>query len=109
MRTHAVNVTHLVFGLAFLGLAGCWALTEAGVVDARASWLLPLVLVVAGAVGLVAALARGINGAPAEYLPVDAWDTDAGTSGDTFEPADTAGPEATDGEDPEDGEPTRVL
>jgi hypothetical protein len=61
MRTHPANVIHLVFGLAFLGIAAAWALTEAGVVDARAGWLLPLVLVVAGAVGLVASLTRGLN------------------------------------------------
>jgi hypothetical protein len=58
MRTHAVNVTHLVLGLVFLGIAGTWALSAGGVVDLEARWLLPMVLVLAGAAGLVAAMAR---------------------------------------------------
>ncbi len=80
MRTHAVNVMHLVFGLVYLGIAGIWALSAAGVVDSgRMEWLLPLVLVVAGAAGLVASVARGFgrstpdeadeNGSP---MPMDA-------------------------------------
>lgn len=61
VRTHPVNVSYLVIGLLFLGLAGSWALREAGVVDlAEVRWLMPLTLVVAGLVGLVAAAWRGL-------------------------------------------------
>ncbi len=58
MRTHAVNVTHLVLGLVFLGVAGTWALSASGAVELEARWVLPLVLVLAGGAGLVAATAK---------------------------------------------------
>lgn len=51
--THPVDIGHLVMGLAFLGIAGVWALIEAEVVtgdDTR--WLMPLPWVIGGAVGL---------------------------------------------------------
>lgn len=58
---HPVNVSYLVVGLVFLGLAASWALREAGVVDlAEVRWLLPLALVVAGLVGLAASAVRGL-------------------------------------------------
>ncbi|HYO39923.1 MAG TPA: hypothetical protein VER39_09725 [Nocardioidaceae bacterium] len=60
--THRLNVTYLVVGLVFLGIAGTWALRTAGVVDTRQlGWLLPLLLVVAGAAGLVAGAAKGLR------------------------------------------------
>jgi hypothetical protein len=63
MKTHPLNVSYLVIGLAFLGIAGSWALHQAGVIDgADVEWLLPLTLVVAGAVGLAAFAARGLGG-----------------------------------------------
>lgn len=56
MKTHPLNISSLVVGLIFLGLAGAWALRESGAVDADAArWILPLLLVVAGAVGIGAA------------------------------------------------------
>lgn len=61
-RTHPVNVSYLVVGLVFLGIATSWALRQAGVVDlAEVRWLLPLTLVVAGVVGLVAATVKGLS------------------------------------------------
>lgn len=57
---HPVNVGHLVMGLAFLGLAGVWALLGSDVVDDRdLRWLMPLPWVVAGAAGLVATTLSG--------------------------------------------------
>jgi hypothetical protein len=56
-----VNTTYLVVGLVFLGLAGAWALRETGVMDRDGlAWLLPMILVVAGAAGLVATVAKGV-------------------------------------------------
>jgi hypothetical protein len=61
MKTHPLNVSYLVVGLAFLGIAGSWALREAGVIDGESvTWLLPLTLVVAGGVGLVAFAMKGL-------------------------------------------------
>jgi hypothetical protein len=52
---HPLSVAHLVAGLVFLGVAVSWLLRETGVVEAEATgWFLPLTLVVAGAVGLLA-------------------------------------------------------
>ena len=51
-RTHPLNVSYLVVGLVFLGLAGSWALREAGVVDlGEVRWLFPVTLVAAGCGG----------------------------------------------------------
>jgi hypothetical protein len=58
-----LNVSYLVMGLVFLGIAGTWALHETGVVDgADVEWLVPLTLVVAGVLGLVAFATRGVRG-----------------------------------------------
>ena len=60
-RTYPLNVSYLVVGLVFLGLAASWALKEAGVVDlAEVRWLFPLTLVLAGVIGLVAMAAKGL-------------------------------------------------
>lgn len=62
MRTHPLNVSYLVVGLVFMGLAGSWVLREAGVIDlGEVRWLLPLTLVVAGAIGLIAVAAKGLR------------------------------------------------
>lgn len=62
MKTHPLNVSYLVVGLIFLGIAGSWALRETEVIDvAEVQWLLPLTLVMAGVIGLVAFAAKGIS------------------------------------------------
>ena len=59
--TRPLNVSYLVVGLVFLGIAGSWALRASGVVGAAdVQWLLPLVLVGAGVIGLVAFTAKGL-------------------------------------------------
>jgi cytochrome c oxidase subunit IV len=67
---HPVNVTHLVMGLVFLGIAASWVLRQLEVIDADGwRWALPAILVLAGAAGLVAAVAKGLGrdrSAPAE-------------------------------------------
>jgi hypothetical protein len=56
---HAVNIGHLVMGVALLGLAIIWALLESDVASASdLRWLLPMPWVAAGAVGLVATAPR---------------------------------------------------
>jgi len=58
--THPLNVSYLVVGLVFLGIAGFWALRVTGTVDqADGRWLAPLLLVAAGAAGLVGFAAKG--------------------------------------------------
>ena len=59
---HALNVTYLVLGLVFLGLAGSWALRESGVVVLEdVQWLLPLTLIAAGVAGLAAVAAKSLR------------------------------------------------
>ncbi|HEX6247975.1 MAG TPA: hypothetical protein VFZ64_08920 [Nocardioidaceae bacterium] len=61
-RTHPLNVSYLVVGLVFLGIAASWALRETGVVDlSEVRWLLPLTLVVAGLVGVAAMMVKGLR------------------------------------------------
>ncbi len=57
-----VSVPHLVMGLVFLGLAGSWLLHQIGVIESvEVEWMLPLILVVAGAAGLLASMAKGLT------------------------------------------------
>jgi hypothetical protein len=61
-KTHPLNVSYLVVGLIFLGISGSWALRASGAVDPGGiEWLIPAVLVAAGAIGLVAFAAKGIS------------------------------------------------
>ena len=56
---HPVNILHLVFGVAFLGLVVNWALIESGTVGVHGlRWLLPIPWVAAGAAGLIATAPR---------------------------------------------------
>lgn len=60
--THPLNVSYLVVGLVFLGISGAWGMRTADIIDNNdVGWLLPLVLVVAGAVGLAAFAAKGLT------------------------------------------------
>jgi hypothetical protein len=62
VKTHPLSVSYLVVGLVYLGIAGSWALHAGGVIDnAQAGWVLPLVLVLAGVIGLVAFAARAAS------------------------------------------------
>jgi hypothetical protein len=56
---HPINVLHLVFGVAFLGMVVNWALIESGAVETSGlRWLLPIPWVAAGAAGLIATAPR---------------------------------------------------
>ena len=57
---HAVNIGHLVMGVAFLGLVAIWALIEGDVVATdNLRWLLPVPWVLAGIAGLWASTRSG--------------------------------------------------
>jgi hypothetical protein len=72
-----VNVGYLVVGLVFLGIAGVWALRQTGVVDShQLGWLLPLTLVAAGAIGLVAIAARSLTRNRGGAVPLGDRDDD---------------------------------
>lgn len=59
---HPLSTAHLVAGLVFLGIALSWALEERGVIDTDGGpWVLPVVLVIAGAAGLLASVAKAIT------------------------------------------------
>lgn len=88
-----LNVSYLVMGLVFLGIAGTWALHETGVVDgADVEWLVPLSLIVAGVLGLVAFATRGLRGrrtpdgtTSADDTGHDPYDTYDTTTFDTYD------------------------
>jgi hypothetical protein len=75
--THPLNVTYLVVGLIFLGISGSWALRTAGIIDNRdVGWLLPLVLVTAGVVGLAAFASKSLGRTRDDDDPDDLDDLD---------------------------------
>jgi len=81
--THPLDVSYLVVGLVLLGIAGTWALRAADVVDSdQIGWLLPLVLVGAGVVGLVAFTAKGVSRRRQERTAYDDGPVDDGWSPD---------------------------
>jgi hypothetical protein len=84
--THPLNVTYLVVGLVFLGIAGTWALRSAGLANTREmGWLIPLMLVSAGAVGLLGSTAKSLR----RTRRTDELDDPDDTYGyvDTFDPS----------------------
>ncbi len=59
MRRHRTDPISLAFGLLFLGVAGWWGLTRFVHLGFQpAGWIIALVLIVVGGVGLVGALRR---------------------------------------------------
>ncbi|HEX2175746.1 MAG TPA: hypothetical protein VHG70_07525 [Nocardioidaceae bacterium] len=69
-QRHPLEIGPLVFGLVFLGIVAAWALFELDVVSgASAAWILPVVLIVAGALGVVLAATKPQRTRP-EYTPV---------------------------------------
>jgi hypothetical protein len=59
---HSVKITHLVFGLLFLGVAVVWALVVGDVINEDdLAVIAPAILIVAGVVGLAASLASARN------------------------------------------------
>jgi hypothetical protein len=53
----------LVFGLVFLGVAALWALVQSDLLSLPDAWVVgPVVLVVAGLVGIAVTLRRGNRG-----------------------------------------------
>lgn len=58
-RRHPLDIASLVFGLIFLGIVAAWGLFELDVVSgADSAWILPIVLIGAGALGVVLAATK---------------------------------------------------
>ena len=58
-----VRIGYLVIGLIFIGLSTNWLLHESGVIeDDGGHWFIPATLLIAGLVGLVGSLGKGIAG-----------------------------------------------
>lgn len=56
---HPLEIAPLVFGLIFLGIVVAWGLFQLDVVSgADAAWILPIVLITAGALGIVLAATK---------------------------------------------------
>lgn len=97
-----LQVGYLVVGLVFLGIASAWALRAGGVVDtSQMQWLIPLVLVAAGVVGLVAFGARNVRRGHDRTLD----ETDEQTYDQTYDHQTYDAP----GNQPDDTEPTLPI
>lgn len=71
MQRHATDVVSLVFGVIFTGFTLVWLLNVTDLIDFEQAWLAgPVILVAAGAVGLLTALRpparRGVAPQPTE-------------------------------------------
>lgn len=76
-RPRGLKVTHLVVGLVYLGIVASWALGENGTIGwSHAAYVFPSVLVIAGLLGLVAALAGRRPHTPSTRLDTDTDDSD---------------------------------
>jgi hypothetical protein len=81
VKRHDADAVSLVFGLIFVGLALGWVLVRASVVDVGdLQFAGPILLVLAGAVGLVVSLRRGrrterLDGWTADELAEDTDET----------------------------------
>lgn len=63
MQRHEVDPVSLTFGLIFLGIANAWLMVETGAADvAGLRWFFPVLLLGAGAAGVVSSLLRGRRG-----------------------------------------------
>ncbi len=71
--TRPLSITHLVFGLVFLGIASVWAIGKATDADLGHTAVgLPAVLILAGVIGLVAAVAGSRQRRPVATEPIEA-------------------------------------
>jgi hypothetical protein len=67
VKRHEADAVSLVFGLIFVGLAAGWALSRANLVDfADLQFAGPILLIAAGAIGLIVSLRRGRQAQVAE-------------------------------------------
>jgi hypothetical protein len=70
LRRHAPDVVSLVFGVVFAGLAAIWLLNETDVINNDGAWLAgPVILIVAGVLGLVLAVRPSRAAAEAPPAP----------------------------------------
>jgi hypothetical protein len=102
-QRHPLEIGPLVFGLIFLGIVTAWGLFELDVVTGTdTAWILPIVLIAAGALGVALAATRSRRAeppghemyAPTPYAPTPADDdlvTDTGHDTDQMtDPHDTS-------------------
>jgi hypothetical protein len=83
IRTHPLNVSYLVIGLVFLGISGSWALRQTGVVAVdEIRWLLPLMLVAAGVIGLIAFAAKSVSRRDSTPVDEQTWTYDDNDTGE---------------------------
>jgi hypothetical protein len=77
LHRHATDVVALVFGLVFAGITAVWLLNVSDVIDLEQAWLAgPVILIVAGAVGLGFALRPGRTPPPPATEMTDATEID---------------------------------
>ena len=71
---HPLNVSHLVVGLVLLGIAGQWAADHAGWTNGN-NYVLPVMLVAAGVIGLAAFAFRGVTNRTTTPTDIDNQET----------------------------------
>jgi hypothetical protein len=91
---HPLDIAPLVFGLIFLGVVVAWGLFELDVIDVGdAAWILPVVLLAAGTLGIALAATKPRRTRTAYAVaptpsPSD-WPSPATQATETFDTTDT--------------------
>ena len=68
LHRHAPDVVSLVFGTLFAGFTAIWLLSETDVIDYQQAWLAgPVILIIAGVLGLSVALRPSPSCRPSSY------------------------------------------
>ena len=94
MRKHPLDLTSLLAGLVFIGLAAVYLIAAATGNEVDSSWVLPIALVALGLAGLVGGITRAVrrpDDAPAkgDDVDTDAASTDGPTETDEKSPSST--------------------
>lgn len=88
LTKHSTDMVSLISGAIFLGVTGTWALERADVLSGVRGWLLPLLLIGVGVIGLIGIRPRRRTDTSGEEARSD-WSAGGTTNPSTTQPSTT--------------------